>query len=117
MRLANHLELPRLALQLSVAERCLEESGAVLLAYLVDSSLKHHAAVIDERNVVAHLFHALHVVGREDDGVALIAQVEDFLFQQLGVHGVEAREGFVEDEQRGAVEQGDDELHFLLHAF
>ena len=47
----------------------------------------------------------------------LVAQFQYFLFQQLGVHGVEARERLVEDKQGRAVEHGDDKLHLLLHAF
>ena len=54
-------------------------------------------------------------MGGEDDGVALVAQFKDFAFQQVGIDGVEAREGFVEDEEGRFVEDGDDELHLLLH--
>ena len=54
---------------------------------------------------------------REDERRALVAQRQDFVFQQIGVDRVEARERFVEDQQLGFVQDRDDELHLLGHAF
>ena len=54
---------------------------------------------------------------REDDRRALVAQRQDFVFQQIGVDRVEARERLVEDQQLGFVQDRDDELHLLGHAF
>lgn len=46
----------------------------------------------------------------------LVAQGEYLLFQHVGVDGVESAERFVEDEQLGFVQDGDDELELLRHA-
>ena len=53
---------------------------------------------------------------REDDRGPFVAQSQDFVFQQVGVDGVESRKRFVEDQQLGFVEHRDDELHLLGHA-
>ena len=86
-------------------------------AHVAHFAAEYHAGVADEGDVVAEFFDALHVVGGEDDGVAGVAEFEDFALEEVGVEGVEAREGFVENEQGRAVHHGGDELHFLLHAF
>lgn len=86
-------------------------------AHVAHFAAEYHAGVADEGDVVAEFFDALHVVGGEDDGVTGIAEFEDFALEEVGVEGVEAREGFVENEQGRAVHDGGDELHLLLHAF
>ena len=53
----------------------------------------------------------------EEDGPPLVAQLEHDVFEEVGVDGVEAAEGFVEDEQVRVVQQRADKLHFLLHPF
>ena len=37
-------------------------------------------------------------------------------FTTAGVHGIEAREGLVQNDQRRLMDDGGNELHFLLHA-
>lgn len=86
-------------------------------AHVAHFAAEYHAGVADEGDVVAEFFDALHVVGGEDDGVTGVAEFENFALEEVGVEGVEAREGFVENEQGRAVHHGGDELHFLLHAF
>lgn len=71
--------------------------------------------MIDEGNLVTHLFDRCHVVRRENNGVAFIAQCQYLAFEQFGIDGVEAREWFVKDKQRRLVQYGDDKLHLLLH--
>ena len=55
-------------------------------------------------------------MGREDDRGARVAQGQNLLLEQVGVDGVETREGLVEDQQLGPVQHRDDELHLLGHA-
>lgn len=92
------------------------EARAVGLLDLPHVALEHHLGVVDERDVVADLLHAGHVVGREDDGVSLLLELKNLLLELLGVDRVEARERLVEDEQVGLVEDGDDKLHLLRHS-
>ena len=73
--------------------------------------------MVDQCNVVTDFFHGSHVVGREDDGVSLIFQFQDFPFQQFSIDRIESGERFVEDQQLGFVEHGNDKLYFLLHTF
>lgn len=74
-------------------------------------------ALVYEGDVVADFFDGGHVVGREDDCGAIVAQTYNFIAKQIGVYGVESREGFVKNEQLGVVQHGYDELHFLSHSF
>ena len=53
----------------------------------------------------------------KQNGRALIAQFEDGFFQEVGIDGVEATERLVEDEDFRLVDDGGDELDFLLHTF
>ena len=84
--------------------------------HLFHAAGQYQPAVVDEGDVVADVLHRCHVVGGVDDGVSGIAEPQDFGLQQFGVHGVETAERLVEDHQFRLVEDGDDELHLLLHA-
>jgi hypothetical protein len=55
--------------------------------------------MVDQCNVVTDFFHGSHVVGREDDGVSLIFQFQNFPFQQFSIDRIESGERFVEDQQ------------------
>ena len=66
--------------------------------------------------MVAYLLDRRHVVGREDDRRPAVAQPQNLLFEQIGVDRVEARKGFVEDQQFGFVQHRDDELYLLRHS-
>ena len=70
-------------------------------SYFVDVTLKHNFRMVDQCNVVTDFFHGSHVVGREDDGVSLIFQFQDFPFQQFSIDRIESGERFVEDQQLG----------------
>ena len=67
-----------------------EDVGAVAAADFVDLAREDVARFVDQRDVVADLLHRRHVVRREDDRRALVAQRQDFVFQQIGVDRVEA---------------------------
>ena len=73
-------------------------------ANLVDGTRKDVARTVNERDMVAYLLDRRHVVGREDDRRPAVAQPQNFLFEQIGVDRVEARKGFVEDQQFGFVQ-------------
>ncbi len=88
----------------------------MLLADLLDVAVENHLRLVDQGYFVAYFLHRRHVVGREQDSGTVVLQVEYFLLQQLCVHRVETTEGFVKDEQRGFMQDGDDELNFLLHS-
>ena len=84
---------------------------------LAHLSLQDHLRVVDERNVVADLLDACHVVRRENDCMTLFLELKDFLLQLFGIDGVEAGERLVKDEEVWVVEHCDDELYFLCHTF
>ena len=73
--------------------------------------------MVDEGDAVAQFLDRSHVMGREQDGGTLVAQFEYRLFQEVGVDGVETAERLIEDEDFRLVDDGGDELDFLLHAF
>ena len=87
----------------------------VLLLHLVNTAGEHHLGMVEQGNLLAHFLDRCHVVGREQDGAALVTQGENLDLQLLGIHGVKARERFVKDQQGRAVDNGADELHLLLH--
>ena len=70
-----------------------------------------------EGDVVTEFLDALHVVRREDEGCPLGFELEDLPLAELGIDGVKATEGFVEDEELGFVKHRRDELNLLLHPF
>ena len=70
---------------------------------------------MDECDVVANFFDTCHVVRGKNDGGSAIAQLQHFVFQQLCIEGIEARKGFVEDQQLRFVQDSDDKLYLLLH--
>src|SRR5438477_2828141 len=70
----------------------------------------------DEGDSVADFFDLIHAVGAEEDGLALLAEVNEGIHQKRGVDGIEAAEGLVHDDEVGLVEEGGDELDLLLHA-
>src|SRR5258708_10783424 len=71
----------------------------------------------DEGDGVADFFDLIHAVGAEEDGLALLAQVDERVHEKRGGDGIEAAEGLVHDDEIGVVEQRGDELDLLLHAF
>ena len=81
-------------------------------SYFVDVTLKHNFRMVDQCNVVTDFFHGSHVVSREDDGVSLIFQFQDFPFQQFCIDRIESGERFVEDQQLGFVAHGNDASDF-----
>jgi len=90
---------------------------AKLVFDLAQRALQDHVALGHEADVVAQLLDLLHAVGGKQDGSVVAPQLQDDVAQEVGVDGVEAAKGLVEDEERRVVQQGRNELHLLLHAF
>ena len=101
----------------SVNKNTVEGFAGVLVFDFGKSAAENNPGVVDKGDVVAELFGRGHVVGGEYDGGPFGFEAEDFAFEDVGIDRVEAAEGFVEDEELGVVEHGDDELDLLLHAF
>src|SRR6266581_1162917 len=69
----------------------------------------------DDTELVAQLLGLLHDVGREQDGAPPPGELEHGVLQHLRIHGIEARERLVQNDQLGLVQDGGNELHLLLH--
>ncbi len=72
---------------------------------------------MDYREVIADFLHLLKPVARKDNGVALGAALEQSVAEHLGIDGVEAAEGLIQEHKVGFVQDGCQHLHFLLVAF
>src|SRR5713226_8025411 len=70
----------------------------------------------DEGDGVTDFFDLVHAVGAEEDGLALLAEVDESVHEEGRVDGIEAAEGLVHDDEVGVVEERGDELDLLLHA-
>ena len=87
----------------------------VLAFDLAHRSGEDEVPLMDERNLVAHLFNLVHAVRGEENGVSGIAEFDEDVLQERGVDGVEAGEGLVHDDEFGVVQERGDELYLLLH--
>src|SRR5438105_5796682 len=83
---------------------------------LAQFSLEHRLAAVDEQNGVAHALHLLHLVGGKQDALAGSAKFENDIFEDFGIHRIEAAEGLVHDDEIGFMQQRGRELDLLLHA-
>lgn len=82
-----------------------------------EGATEDEARAVDEGDIVAKSLGGSHVVGGKDDGSALAFETEDLATEKIGIEGVEAAEGFIEDEKHGGVEHSDNKLDLLLHTF
>ncbi len=71
---------------------------------------------VDDRDRLAERLDRLHLVGREDQGLALVAQLEERLAQQRDVDGIETRERLVHQQDLRVVQDRRDQLDLLLVA-
>src|ERR1039457_1393880 len=55
-------------------------------------------------------------MGGEQYGFSILLQLREDVLQHDGIAGIEAGEGLVHDDEIGIMQQGSDELDFLLHA-
>ena len=77
---------------------------------------RHEAAVRDHRQPLAQLVRLEHVVRREQDRLARLAQARDRLAQLPRADGIEPDRRLVEEEQLGVVQQAARDVQALAHA-
>ena len=73
-------------------------------------------APVDDRDRLAQRLDGLHLVGREDQGLALVTKLEERLPEDRDVDGIEAGERLVHQQDLRIVEDRGDELDLLLVA-
>ena len=81
---------------------------------VADPAAGDQPALVDDRDRFAHRLGRLHLVGREDERPAAIAQLHERLAQEHEVDRVEPGERLVHQQHVGTVEHGRDELDLLL---
>ena len=89
---------------------------AVPLAQFGERAFGQDVAAVHDRDPVAEPLGLAHDVRREDDALALVAQLGDRLQQRPGHEHVEAGGRFVEDQHRRIVDDGPGDRDLLLHA-
>jgi hypothetical protein len=75
-----------------------------------------HPAPVDDRDRLAERLYGLHLVGREDERLAVIPELEERLTKQRDIDRVEPRERLVHEQHRRIVEDGGNQLDLLLIA-
>ena len=75
-----------------------------------------HLAVVDDGEAVAELVGLFHVVGGEQDGLAVAVQLAEDLPQGDAALGIEAGGGLVEEQDRRVVHHGPGHHEALGHA-
>ncbi len=90
--------------------------GAARPLQLAERAGGHDPPVVDDGQRLAQGLGRLHLVGREDDRPALVAQLEEGLAQEGQVDRVEPGERLVHEQHVRPMEDGRDELDLLLVA-
>jgi hypothetical protein len=101
----------------AVAECQRDMPRAVSSLHFGERPVQHLGAPGDDGHPVAHLLGLLHVVGGEHHGSPRAGDLDDHVFHYLTVDRIQSAERLVEDDELRLVQQGPDELDFLLHAF
>src|SRR6266550_3165461 len=83
---------------------------------LVQTGDADQAAATDDPDVVADVFHLREHVRREEDGRTVLARLRKQVIERLLIERIQAGGGFVEDEQRRSVHEGDQQAQLLLVA-
>src|ERR1700733_6715225 len=91
------------------------------VAWIAGFDLRHgpgedEMAAMDEGDLIAELLDLVHTAGGEEDGLALVAELDQGVHEERGIDGIEAAEGLVHDDKLRFVEERCDELDLLLHA-
>ena len=76
--------------------------AALDLAHLAG---QHRLAVVDQADGVAQLLHLVHAMGRKQDRLALILQLQQRPLHQHRIHRIEAAERLVHHDQARIVQQ------------
>src|SRR5205823_14364633 len=85
------------------------------MAELLETSHRHQAAAVDDREAGAHPLRDLQDVGREEDRLSLLAEVLEDVFHLAGALRIQAHGGLVEEENLRVVEQRRGERDLLPH--
>ena len=83
---------------------------------IADRAGDDDAPVIEEGHRLAQLLDHLHLVGAEDEGLALVAQLDEGILEERDVHRVEPHERLVEEQHGRVVQDRRDDLDLLLVA-
>jgi hypothetical protein len=83
---------------------------------LVHRTLNEGSAMVDDRNVITHLFHLGKQVARKKDREPFIAELPDQMAYRHGPGRVEAVGRFVQEEDARTPDQGCGDSKALLHA-
>src|SRR5579864_715520 len=84
---------------------------------LLEIALENGLAPIDQTDGVAQLLYLVHAVGGEQDGFALLLHLQKHVLQQISIHGIQAGERLVHDDEIGIMQESGNKLDFLLHTF
>ena len=95
----------------------LDDARIVAALDVRDRVVEHFLSLVDHDDVIAELLGVRHDVGGEEDRGAARVFLEHHLAQAARADGIEPAERLVEDQQIGLVNDGGDELDFLLRAF
>jgi len=76
---------------------------------------KEERSLFKEAEVGSEVFDLGEVVGGDEDGHAFACEKAEDLNELIADEGIEAGEGFIEDEERGAVGERADESGFHAH--
>src|SRR5690606_35202287 len=87
--------------------------GPIARLDLSETAVEDLATPEDHEDEITHLLGDGHVVSAQDDRGAVAAEVEHGLAEDLGIEGIEATEGLVEDHEFGTRHDGGDELNAL----
>ncbi len=71
--------------------------------------------MVNQHQSVAKLFHLVHLVGAHNNGFSGVALFDQQIFDQLGVDGIKRGKRLINDDNLRVMDQGGDELTFLLH--
>ncbi len=89
---------------------------SVFAADFIHASGYHDMGLVYQGYIVTQFLHRLHIMGREYYCRPLFLQTEYLLTYHLRIHRVEARERFIQNEQRRLVDHCGYELYLLGHS-
>src|SRR5690625_8029385 len=79
--------------------------------------LEHNLSIVEEADVVTHLFNLFHPVSRKEDSFSCRFQLNDDLLEQLTINRIQATERFIKYVDIGIVNDSRNVLDFLSTSF
>src|SRR5579872_7440007 len=111
----NALQISRTTL-LARSEPYLDGIFTVSGFDLFQVALQHAFRFVDKADIVAELFDLVHSVRTEKNGPPLLAQFNQYIFEQTRIGRVETAGRLIHDDEFRFVQQSRDELDLLLHS-